>query len=135
VTFRLTNPTASPNVCKACGKVVKDMSRHAGRAACAAEGRRAMIERLGLVEVYWREQQLLTTAQVPVTVIRDQRGKQAMGRQADRRRWYAAAEPVRAMRALDHMPPVRVAALLRGPKDELERELVVAALARPRRQA
>lgn len=120
-TFRLTHPEPGPHVCKACGKVLKDPSRHAGTAACATAARRALIERLGLIEVWWRESKLLTAAGIVVTLIRDQRGK---------RRWYAAPPTVGALRALSaaNVPDKRIVELLRGPPEELERELAVIAL-------
>jgi hypothetical protein len=129
--FRLTNPNPTPNVCKACGKVVKDMSRHAGSAVCATAARRALIGRLGVVEVWWRESKILTSVGVAVTVIRDQRGKRAtLGAKQDKRRWYAPPPPVSALRALTAagLTDKRIAALLQGPPDELERELAVIAL-------
>ena len=131
MTFRLTNPDAAPHVCKACGKVVKDMSRHAGSAVCATAAHRALIERLGVIEVWWRESKILTAAGVAVTVIRDQRGKRAtLGAKQDKRRWYAPPAAVGALRKLlvsDYDEP-RATALLAGPPDELERELAVIAL-------
>lgn len=137
--LRLTNPTATRPTCRACGKQVKDLSRHAGSAVCVNQARRALIDRLGLVEVWFREKGVLTDAHVPVTVIRDQRGKERNGK-ADKRRWYAAPEPVASMRALFEVGinDKRVSRLLRGPKDELERELALAALSgkhEERRQA
>lgn len=132
VTFRLTNPSAAPHVCKACGKVVKDMSRHAGSAVCATAARRAMIDRLGFVEVWYRESKILTAAGAAVTVIRDQRGKRAtLGAKQDKCRWYAA--PPAAVVALRKLlvadyDESRATALLAGPPDELERELAVIAL-------
>ena len=65
-----------------------------------------------------------------VTVIRDQRGKDLKNKKLDKRRWYAAPEPVASMRALFEggLDDKRVSRLLRGPKDELEREIALAAL-------
>ena len=130
--LQLTNPTSTRPTCPACGKQVKDMSRHAGTGACANEARRAMIGRLGLVEVWFREKMILTAAHVPVTVIRDQRGKRStMGSKPDKRRWYAPPEPVASLRALfeGKLSDKRIAQLLRGPKEELEREVAMVALA------
>jgi hypothetical protein len=86
-----------------------------------------MIARLGFVEVWFREKNVLTDGHVSVVVIREQKG----GR--DRRRWYAPPGPVDAMRLLEAsgLSAKRVVQLLRGPKDELERELVVAGLRGP----
>lgn len=127
--LQLTNPTSARPTCPACGKQVKDMSRHAGSSACVNLARRAMIDRLGLVEVWFREKRVLTDAHVPVTVIRDQRSKERNGK-ADKRRWYAAPEPVASVRALFEggLEEKRISRLLRGPKDELEREIALAAL-------
>jgi hypothetical protein len=86
-----------------------------------------MIDRLGFVEVWYRESKILTAAGVAVTVIRDQQGKRAT---QDKRRWYAPPPPVSALRALTAagLTDKRIETLLRGPPDELERELAVAAL-------
>jgi len=130
-TFQLTHPVAAPSVCPACGKPVKDMRRHGGSALCATEARRSMIERNGLVEVWFREKGLLNAAGVPVMMIRDQRGKRTpLCSKPDRKRWYAAPEFVRVMRTLAEagVKDARIAQLLRGPKDEIERELAVVAL-------
>lgn len=128
--LQLTNPTSGRPTCPACGKQVKDMSRHAGTAACSNAARRALIDRLGLIEVWWREAKVLTEASIAVTIIRDQRGKDWKNKKLDKRRWYAAPEPVGAMRALFEggLEAKRISRLLRGPKDELERELALAAL-------
>lgn len=105
------------------------MSRHAGSAVCVNAARRALINRLGFVEVWFREKQILIAAHKPVTVIRDQRSKERNGR-ADKRRWYAAPDSVAEMRALleTGFDDARIARLMRGPKEELERELALAAL-------
>lgn len=129
--FRLTNPPAEPNVCVACGKVVKDMSRHAGSAACAMEGKRALVARLGLTEVWHSEKGVLRGAQISVTEIRDQRGKRKQHGRSDGRRWYAPERPVKHLRLLRNagVKEQRLLELLRGPEDKIERELAVAALA------
>ncbi len=121
----LTHPTSARPSCPACGKQVKDMSRHAGSAHCKNESRKAMIARLGLIEVWWREREVLRDGHVPVVVIRDQSGHK------DRRHWFASPEPVDAVRALIQagIEDKRLARLLRGPKEELERSLALAALA------
>ena len=128
--LQLTNPTTARPTCPACGKQVKDMSRHAGSAACSNAARIALIARLGLTEVWWREANVLSKAGLAVTVIRDQRGKDWKNKKLDKRRWYAAPEPVAAMRALFEggLDDKRISRLLRGPKDEIEREIAVAAL-------
>lgn len=128
--LQLTNPTSACPTCPACGKQVKDMSRHAGSAACKNAARVALIDRLGLVEVWWREAHVLSAAHVPVTVIRDRRGKDWKNKKLDKRRWYAAPEPVAALRALMEggMDGKRISRLLRGPKEELEREIALVAL-------
>jgi hypothetical protein len=128
--LQLTNPTSARPTCPACGKQVKDMSRHAGSAACKNAARMALIERLGLVEVWWREANVLSVAHVPVTIIRDRRGKDWKNKKLDKRRWYAAPEPVAALRALMEggLEERRISRLLRGPKDELEREVALVAL-------
>jgi hypothetical protein len=128
--LQLTNPTTARPTCPACGKQVKDMSRHAGTAACSNAARVALIDRLGLVEVWWREAKVLSAAGVAVTVIRDQRGKDWQNKKLDKRRWYAAPAPVAAMRVLREagLEEKRVSRLLSGPKDELEREIALAAL-------
>lgn len=127
--FKLTHPEPVSPVCKACGKTVKDMKRHAGTEACTREARRAMIERMGLVEVWFRESRTLTTAGVAVVVIRDRKRGES-GKKRDQRRWYASPQPVRALRMLtgSGIPDKRAAALLSGPPEELERELAVIAL-------
>lgn len=105
------------------------MSRHAGSAACANAARKNMIARLGYIEVMWREAGTLTRAGVAVVVIRDQ--SSSRGRKQDRRRWYAAPEPVDALRALENagLTEKRIVKLLDGPKEELDRELALGALA------
>ena len=126
----LTNPTSARTKCPACGKEVKDMCRHSGTAACSNAARRAMIDRLGLVEVWWREGNILKSGNVSVLVIRDQKkGK-------DTRRWYAPPESVEALRKLGdaRFTDKAISRLLRGPKDELERELALLALRGDRHQ-
>jgi hypothetical protein len=86
-----------------------------------------MIERLGLVEVWRLEREILAQAHVPVTVIAEKKdGK-------DRRHWYAAPGPVSDLRALwaANVPADRIGPLLRGPVEVRERELAVAALRGP----
>jgi hypothetical protein len=109
---------------------MKDMSRHAGTAACSNAARAALIDRLGLIEVWWREAKVLSAAGVAVTVIRDPSGKDWKNKRLDRRRWYAAPEPVASMRVLIEagLEEKRVSRLLSGPKDEMEREIALAAL-------
>lgn len=91
--------------------------------------RKALIARLGHVEVLWREARVLTEGSVPVVVIRDQSAHR--GHKRDRRRWYAPPEPVSALHLLEdaNVKEKRIAALLRGPKEDLDRELALAALA------
>lgn len=127
--LRLTNPTTARPQCAACGKQVKDMSRHGGTAACANAARKALIARLGHVEVMWRDAAVLTRGSVPVVVVRDQSSWK--GRKQDRRRWYADPKPVTALHSLlaAGVEEKRIARLLSGPKEELERELTLAALA------
>lgn len=128
--LQLTNPTTARPTCPACGKQVKDMSRHARSAACSNAARMALINRLGLVEVWWREANVLSKAGIAVTVIRDQRGKDWKNKKLDKRRWYAAPDPVASMRALKEggLDDKRISRLLRGPKEEMEREIALAAL-------
>lgn len=129
--LQLTNPTTARPACPACGKQVKDMSRHAGSAACSNAARVALIARLGFVEVWWREATVLNRAGIAVTVIRDQRGKDWKNKKLDKRRWYAPPDRVEAMRALMQggVDDKRVSRLLRGPREELDREVAIIALA------
>ena len=129
--LQLTNPTTARPTCPACGKQVKDMSRHAGSAACSNAARMALINRLGLVEVWWREANVLSKAGIAVTVIRDQRGKDWKNKKLDKRRWYAPPDRVEAMRTLMQggLDDKRISRLLRGPSDELDREVAIIGLA------
>lgn len=132
MTFSLTHPPAEPFVCPACGKQVKNRARHAGSARCAQEARKAMIERLGMIEVWFREKGILNRADINVLSIRDQSGPRSrVGNRRDKKRWYAPPEPVAALRALTAggVAENRAAKLLAGPREELERELALLALA------
>jgi hypothetical protein len=103
------------------------MSRHAGSAKCKNEARKAMIARLGLVEVWWREGDILSAGCIPVVVI----WEELAGTKKSKRRRYSEPGPVEVVRTLSSvgLDPKRISSLLRGPKDELERELAVVALA------